>query len=132
MLLATCFWSSFPQQATELNIDDDDATSASAASDTNVWAQLLGSSLYRWKVNEAEATMQVDEQPTAQLLHDKVCVAIYFRYARCFFLSFSHSLVTHTRVWGIILQCVVVWAVQKVHARAGGIIQQVEQEGEEV
>jgi hypothetical protein len=52
--------------------------SGSTRGESNVFVELFGPTLYKWKVNTEESTMQVDELPTADLLKDKTAVAIYF------------------------------------------------------
>lgn len=47
------------------------------------FSQLLGNSLYRWKVDEAQGVMQVEELPTDALLKGKTAVAIYFSASWC-------------------------------------------------
>ena len=49
----------------------------------NIFAELFGPTLYKWKINSEESTMQVDEFPTADLLKDKTAVAIYFSASWC-------------------------------------------------
>ena len=52
--------------------------------DSNVspFTELLGETLYRWKIN-GDNTMEVEELPTADLLKSKTAVAIYFSASWC-------------------------------------------------
>jgi thiol-disulfide isomerase/thioredoxin len=63
-----------------LSTPENESTSSSPM---GPFSQLLGGTLYRWKIDEAQGVMQVEELPTDDLLKGKTAVAIYFSASWC-------------------------------------------------
>ena len=80
VLLFSCVSSS------ESLLDGDKKSSAEKKSNddskTSPFTELLGETLYRWKMN-SDDTMEVEELPTVDLLKGKTAVAIYFSASWC-------------------------------------------------
>lgn len=66
---------------TEQTGTDTDKTSG-GVSKTSPFTELLGETLYRWKIN-ADDTMEVEELSTVELLKGKTAIAIYFSASWC-------------------------------------------------